>query len=187
MLLSTLLEARTKLKIAENTSDLSTADECYTVKRTRNISKIPDPPIYSTEHIKNDDNNVFHKVNTNVSTISSEKSILPKHNHSRVKRRLYDLSSSDEADDELPKYDSYIPAPIRSKIQCTNTNNITDSAYSEKPVGSNLQSSPYVIASGQVKEMHNKTEDCLLSFRESEGINYYLLLLIHFLCKFVNA
>lgn len=45
-----------------------------------------------------DDNNVFHKVNTNVSTISSEKSILPKHNHSRVKRRLDDLSSSDEAD-----------------------------------------------------------------------------------------
>lgn len=45
----------------------------------------------------------------------------------------------------------------------------------------------FPLTVGHVKEMHNKTEDCLLSFRESEGINYYLLLLIHFLCKFVNA
>lgn len=45
----------------------------------------------------------------------------------------------------------------------------------------------FPLTIGHVKEMHNKTEDCLLSFMESEGINYYLLLLIHFLCKFVKC
>jgi len=41
-----------KLKIAENTSDLSTAEECYTKRRTQNISKIPGPPIYLSKSIK---------------------------------------------------------------------------------------------------------------------------------------
>lgn len=48
-----------------------------------------------------DDNNMFQKYKTDIRTISSEQSILPKHNRSRVKRRLYDLSSSDEAGNKL--------------------------------------------------------------------------------------
>ncbi|KAF0693336.1 Uncharacterized protein FWK35_00037077, partial [Aphis craccivora] len=45
--ITTLLEARTKLKIAENTSDLSTSEERYNVKTTKSILKISDPPLYS--------------------------------------------------------------------------------------------------------------------------------------------
>jgi len=47
LFVATLLEARTKLKIAENTSDLSTSEERYNVKTTKSILKISDPPLYS--------------------------------------------------------------------------------------------------------------------------------------------